>query len=103
MEKMKHTPGPWKAKEEYEGWVVYRPERQIGTLYIAKEINQGKDGGESDAILIATAPNLLEALEELMRFEASLRMVMFNKLQAPEPFLKALDNAEATIKKARGL
>lgn len=60
---MKHTPGPWKVAEEYDGWTVYKPDGEIGRTVIAREIEQGYDGGAADARLIAAAPELLYMLE----------------------------------------
>lgn len=63
MGETKHTPGPWKAVEEYNGWAIEGP-TPAGHMsdYIASEINKGRDMGEADAKLIAAAPELLEAL-----------------------------------------
>lgn len=56
----KHTPGPWEAftEESFSGWWAV----QDGNGH---EIGSG-DGGfdEEDARLMASAPELLEALEE---------------------------------------
>lgn len=111
MKKMKHTPGPWYPSFHAGICIGVQNSPDGFTQMICNSILPETDDMyekwgeqiEADMKLIAAAPDLLEALEELMRFEASLRMVMFNKLQAPEPFLKALDNAEAAIRKARGL
>ncbi|MDQ8748360.1 hypothetical protein [Elizabethkingia miricola] len=42
---------------------------------------------------------MLSALSEIMRFKHELRLVMSDKLQYPDNFLKALDNAEELINK----
>lgn len=60
----KHTPLPWAAKEEFEGWSIIKPDKGIGTIYVALEINQGKDMGESDAAFIIEACNSHYSLKE---------------------------------------
>jgi len=62
---MKHTKGPWIAKPvtNYHGlkyWVV--EEMQYNGFQIASTINAEVDQDESNAKLIAAAPELLEAL-----------------------------------------
>lgn len=42
---------------------------------------------------------MLSALSEIMRFKHELRLVMSDKLQYPDNFLKALNNAEELINK----
>lgn len=57
----------WTAFEEYAGWAVKVVESKpsIGTLYVCREINQGHDGGEAHAKLIAAAPDLLLAVQSI--------------------------------------
>jgi hypothetical protein len=57
--KTKHTPGPWVA-ETYDGFNDVRIESNNGPIAI---VGTGK--GEANAALIAAAPEMLEALEEL--------------------------------------
>lgn len=66
MNKPKHTPGPWTA--------VYRPSMNLPGVHVRKTQNQLEIGycnsseceaPESDARLIATAPELLEMLISL--------------------------------------
>lgn len=62
---MSHTPGPWKllgwtAPDDY-GWAV-----RIGDAPHRIEISAWDASSESDALLIAAAPELLEALESLL-------------------------------------
>lgn len=56
---------------------------------------------QDHAFRIVTAVNnhskLVEALTELMRFEASLRHVMEKGLQYPDNFLQAVDNAKELL------
>jgi len=58
MQNSIHTPGPWKS----EGINIYAPAPANVRPHIAKVIY----GGNADARLIAAAPELLEALEDLL-------------------------------------
>lgn len=63
MDKLKHTPGPWKIEyndPEEEYWVT-RPHYDAGPAKIIYNIE--------DARLIAAAPDLLEALEGVMYWD----------------------------------
>ena len=55
---MNYTPGPWKV----EGVDIYAPAPANVRPHIARVIY----GGKSDARLIAAAPDLLEALTDLV-------------------------------------
>ena len=61
----KGTPRPWEVLKEDGDYCYsvinppYKPRE--GTEFICSEIQQGYDDGESDARLIAAAPDLLEA------------------------------------------
>jgi len=63
---MNHTPGPWECPnldDDYssrQGWITTKE----GTLIAAMEPS---DNQESDARLIAAAPELLAACQEVMR------------------------------------
>ena len=57
--KAKHTTGPWRAEEEFSGWVI----KDENGNYIAEEIENGRDMGEADAKLIACTPDMLELLD----------------------------------------
>lgn len=73
---MSHTSGPWQAVvRKYGMWRVVGPETEevnvLGRVYrpvIAENIGGHEEGddGESNARLIAAAPELLSALEQLL-------------------------------------
>ncbi len=67
---MEHTKGPWRIKQnDGDGYDIICPDNSgFGTMFIAREICQGKDDGLADANLIATAPELLKALERVLKF-----------------------------------
>jgi len=79
-----HTPGPWSIDKE-ERWVIHEPEGKSGTL-VVPEIYLDDDEAIANARLIASAPDLLEALECLLEMGHT----------------KAGDLARAAIAKARG-
>jgi hypothetical protein len=99
-----HTPGPWKI-----GYSTVRPIIEIyrladdrkSALTIAEiDCSQNFDEAEANARLIAAAPDLLEALEEITRRYALLdaRLVAG---QHNEPN-GTITRARATIAKAKG-
>lgn len=49
----------WKAEEQYTDWVI-----KDGETVIAKEINSGRDMGETHAKLIAKVPQKIDALKD---------------------------------------
>lgn len=63
----KHTPGPWDVDECRYGFAVYA--RKSGDAVVKTEDVEGRYGAidnEADARLIAAAPELLEALTEIV-------------------------------------
>jgi hypothetical protein len=87
----KHTPGPWKVSRRFD---VYQDTQTpgVGGTFIAstkgqwplpESINQIC---EADAKLIAAAPELLKALQDILIFDSALSQ----------------ENARAAIRKATG-
>ncbi len=56
-----HTPGPWKSLK-LDGFTYINPQRESGEYALIAKIVGGKEG---NARLIASAPDLLAALESL--------------------------------------
>jgi hypothetical protein len=88
---MSHTPGPWKVSRRFD---VYKDTQTpgVGGTFIAttkgvselpESINQVC---EADAKLIAAAPNLLKALQDILIFDSALSQ----------------ENARSAIRKAMG-
>lgn len=94
--KPKHTPGPWFA----EGTAVFTKQ---GAYYVAEtEIERKsftKRGGEAraNAALIAAAPEMLEALEKMLR----LVEIEYEGTHFPDVASK-IDDARKAIAKAKG-
>ena len=84
-----HTPGPWYLNPR--GWVV----QSTGDIVTRLECSYNK---EADARLIAAAPELLEALEELER----LTVWVGGQNPVHDAIETAKRNARAAIAKARG-
>lgn len=60
----RHTPGPWKVGNWYDGRLAVVV-ADVSDYSIVAELTAGKRAHESNARLIAAAPDLLEALEEM--------------------------------------
>lgn len=92
--KAQHTPGPWKVSrtgEELQISAISTP----GYFAVIRGACAGAhEQGEANARLIAAAPELLEALEELVGWLAEARLEMGGHI--------GLDDARAAIAKARG-
>lgn len=89
---LNYTKGNWNAEEEYNGWRIISYENEIGeskSTVIAQGMNAGYDMGESDAKLVAAAPQLLSALIELRKV-----------VEMGESYAPALQKAKEAIKKA---
>lgn len=87
-----HTPGPWSFRGCDGGWAIDFNEDQEQVVDYVYE--------EADARLIAAAPELLEALEDIANDYAE-RFDMDS--QSTNPGMKVVvENARAAIAKARG-
>ena len=70
---VKHTPGPWAVDSDGAGWYIEAtPERGHSLAFIAspefqEEPDTSASEAEANASLIAAAPDLLEALNEMTR------------------------------------
>ena len=95
----KHTPGPWIHTEDDDNYHAV-------TAGCGYHVNSDDDGFEiagciskANAMLIAAAPDLLEALEEL-KCELILSDVDMDYIESH--FRKALNKAHVAIARARG-
>ena len=96
--KTKHTPGPWVARKVrglgYPGQSGYAIDFNEDQEQVVDYVYE-----EADARLIASAPELLEALEDLKR-EVILSDVPSHYIDSH--FKPWIDKARAAIKKATG-
>lgn len=66
----KHTPGPWEIEEHYHfgyRWISGPEHSQLAQVVWCMEYEDRSLGCEANAHLIAAAPELLEALENLLK------------------------------------
>ena len=89
----KHTPGPWHAHHDH-GWLVV--ESDNGDMYIKIEKGSAATRRIADARLIAAAPDLLAALQVLLRNYAAVHDIGDVEMQP------AIYQASAAIAKATG-
>ena len=70
----KYTPGPWKAfyKNKYNEWHVSIPIDNSNMRWALFDDGIRSENPEADAKLIAAAPELLEAIEELLDLYMSM-------------------------------
>lgn len=87
-----HTPGPWRLSEHEHGCVVQRGDE--GGFFVQ---GLSKDQVRADARLIAAAPDLLAALERIVRLNEQMPADHPSRLSHGE-----VKQAIAAITKARG-
>lgn len=96
-----HTPGPWRVGP-YPGHVESMDGRLVAGCMgrqSAKDSDDTNAVNEANARLIAAAPELLEALEDVMeRFGTQLRLQGYGREFKEE----MLDKARAAIAQAKG-
>ena len=87
----KHTPGPWIFEERKTAFDILAPE---SVYYVAEYlgVDCGVIDNMADARLIAAAPDLLEALENLLKVHEGEGGTQYN----------SADMARAAIAKAKG-
>lgn len=72
-----HTPGPWKAdKWAGDAWTVCAPYSHYSVCHLV-----GCNNAEANARLMASAPDLLEALKAAEIYVATLNAAMFTRSQ----------------------
>ena len=90
MTKHKHTPAPWTGEKVINICNCYQVGLSIG--YLSTSSKERRDEGEANAKLIAAAPELLAAIEGLMK--------CFDDGVGEAWSAKELDAARAAIAKA---
>lgn len=68
MTKAQHTPGPWNVTkhEDCDAAIITAGHESLAFVYIDDNDKPATEINKADARLIAAAPELLEALEQLM-------------------------------------
>jgi hypothetical protein len=108
MSEPKHTPGPWRWANPGEELGGYNTE--LSTLFGPDEIvvcnfgdsetyypTEGEEPREADKMLIAAAPDLLDALEWAMD-----RIGYSKRTESNSTYCDQVDKARAAIAKAKG-
>jgi hypothetical protein len=104
-----HTPGPWKI---FDGWgasrdrpVVVDSIPDIDGKCVANcicHVASSNDNAEANARLIAAAPEMLEALEDILGGWRYIRQDPLHKAIYGVGWDRAQEKAEAAIRKAKG-
>ena len=89
-----HTPGPWLAVANDHYWEIRTFDEQIGDACASKYLTAG-DNGEANARLIAAAPELLEALQEIVDYSGGAQNALEDEY--------VMDRVCAAIAKATGV
>lgn len=99
----KHTPGPWRLKDN--DWTVIEGKREAGVPYLftLAETLGYKQEREANARLIASAPELLEALKNVERMSGELLLQDGTRgTDKALTLLAAIDSANEVIRRATG-
>jgi len=88
-EKMKHTPGPWKADNWATGWTVSAPDSHYSVCHL-----EDCNNAEANAHLIAAAPDLLEACKNLNAWVGVTLGYEYDEDPIAEKVCKAIAKAE---------
>jgi hypothetical protein len=95
----KHTPGPWEVSNDHtpQPWVI-RQAGRFGALFEVKQIGFLKKESalecqHANARLIAAAPELLAACEDLMDY-------ILDMLETDEPYPRCIEFAREVITRA---
>lgn len=64
----KHTPGPWEIEKVSGGWGVRAPNWGYVAIHNTSGLPHWDEGQEANRLLIAAAPELLEALVHMVQW-----------------------------------
>lgn len=99
-----HTKGPWKVEKMPDDGGEFSIFSNTG-IYVALTVG-GTDSEEANARLIAAAPDLLEALEQLFRigdvYRSAIEHDAYGEYGSKMDLEQWTDLAKAAIAKARG-
>ena len=96
MNNTPHTPGPWELKYEKTGRTIDAVIKMgKAAIYFTRGIGQTFEEQQANARLIASAPDLLSALEEMIS-------VFQDHEQYDEESAEVILSARAALRKAKG-
>ena len=100
---MKHTPGPWTVSELMFGGEVSEHHIFIepNVAVIERKVAGHDQNDMADAHLIASAPQLLEALEEMLEVHGVRWEHVRGDSSIPASWVELSDKARAAIKAAK--
>jgi hypothetical protein len=90
-----HTPGPWEISQEPPRWII-QAKGEIGKKAVAYMVGDFVKCA-ANARLIAAAPELMAALEDMLEFAANVHAGRNQSIN-----YSGMDRARAAIAKARG-
>jgi hypothetical protein len=96
--KTQHTPGPWKFGSKTDGDLYKRNIAGVDGYHVAAVSSRDDHEVDANARLIAAAPDLLEALQDL--FDADMEHVLMG--DGKDDQIEAIAKARAAIAKATG-
>jgi len=96
---MKHTPGPWETLGK-QGYTVWAND----SILFSSNLPRSSPEGRANARLASAAPELLEALKELLKADvyADGEGIVFIEHGDTESCTQAVSKARAAIAKAEG-
>jgi hypothetical protein len=94
-----HTPGPWLIETDREsgGFVILGDDYEVAVVTPPDDDSEAIGSAEADAVLIAAAPELLDACKRLLTFNEELAVDVGVSTHYPSAEL-----ARAAIAKAEG-
>lgn len=102
-EAMKYTPGPWVVDPAVrQGFTVYAPKEGFIVGTQDEEGRYGAIESEANARLIAAAPDLLEALCDMLEVHGVRWEHVRGDSSIPASWVELSDKARAAIAKAAG-
>lgn len=101
----KHTNGPWCAAIDECATVRDSQDNQLAMvtyLFTKTGGRRSRDEVSANARLIATAPELLEALEAMLEVHGVTQAYAEKHIEIPQSWVEVSDLARAAIAKAKG-
>jgi type VI protein secretion system component VasF len=93
---MEHTPGPWRIEEDESGLYIRMDELGDCDEYLAIYASPNPEQRQADARLIAAAPSLLAALEEVLD-----SIAQYAPMEVLESMVHEIADAQKVINIAR--
>lgn len=104
MAATKFTPGPWATTLTNDCAIVGADGWPVAETGVGQDYDEHFERMEADARLIKAAPDLFEALQELVRVRDAYSSAIYieDVCDADEAYEKAIEMARAALSKATG-